>query len=156
MLLEHAIEIERPPAQVFDFVADPRNDPLWCPRVISCEQSSGDGPAPGARFAALHDPTLQRKHTRTIELLDVDPPHRLATRQEDDIGVFRIAYETEPTATGGTRLKQRDEIEWRIARPFRPVARLIVRRHMGDQLGRLKRLLESGAESASVPAANRA
>jgi len=63
--------------------------------------------------------------------------------QEDEVARFTISYLLEPTATG-TRLTQRDEIDWRIARPARLVGRWIVNRHMGGQLRSLKRLLEGG------------
>jgi uncharacterized protein YndB with AHSA1/START domain len=153
--LEKTIEIERPPQEVFDFVADPRNDRHWCPRVIRCEQREGDGVSTGARFEALHNPTFLRTHTRSVEILDVDPGRRVTTRQEDDIGIFNITYTlvTTPTAT---RLTQRDDIAWKIVRPAHPIARLIVRRHMADQLKRLKRLLEASPASAELPHPNRA
>lgn len=40
--------LRHPPEQVFDFVADMRNDPEWVPLVSDVEQVSGDGPGPGA------------------------------------------------------------------------------------------------------------
>jgi uncharacterized protein YndB with AHSA1/START domain len=36
-----SVEIDRPTADVFAFVADPRNDPRWCPKVRSVEQAAG-------------------------------------------------------------------------------------------------------------------
>lgn len=36
--------------EVFDFVSDTRNDPIWCPNVSSVEQVEGDGVAVGSRF----------------------------------------------------------------------------------------------------------
>ena len=155
MRLEHAVEIDRCTEDVFAFVADPRNDPRWCPRVAWCEQRAGDGVGAGARFEALHSPTLQRTHSRWIEIVAADPPRSVVTRQEDDIALFTITYALEQTSAAGTHLSQRDDIDWKIARPARAVARLIVRRHMADQLRRLKRLLEHG-DLASVPGANRA
>lgn len=38
------------PAAVFDYVADTRNDPEWCPNVESAELVSGDGTAVGSVF----------------------------------------------------------------------------------------------------------
>ena len=142
MQLVADIEIERPVEEVFEFVADARNDPRWCPRVLSCEQVEGDGPAAGARFEALHRPTLRRRHIRSIETVEFDPPRRIVWRQTDEVGAFTITYELD-TSADGTRLVQRDEIDWRIARPFVPLGSRIVRRHMRDQLATLKRVLES-------------
>ncbi|MGA7098210.1 MAG: SRPBCC family protein [Acidimicrobiia bacterium] len=39
-----------PPAVLFAFVSDTRNDPLWCPNVESVEMLEGDGVEVGSRF----------------------------------------------------------------------------------------------------------
>ena len=141
--LEGDIEIGRPVEDVFAFVADPRNDPQWCPRVLWCRQSEGDGPAAGARYEAMHRPSgYPLKHIRRIEVLEYEAPRLVRWRQEDHIGVFDITYELEPT-DGGTRLIQRDEIDWKLplAGPF---GTRIVGKHIGEQQKDLKRVLERG------------
>ena len=144
MRLEHTIEIEEPIEAVFDFVADPRNDPRWCPRVTWCRQVEGDGPDVGARFEALEHPSLRRAQTRVIEVVAVEPPHRAVTRQTDEQGEFVIEYVLRPSP-GGTLLTQRDDVTWTLPRVAVPIGRRIVARHIRDQLGRLKRLLETPA-----------
>lgn len=42
--------VAAPAETVFLFVADTRNDPIWCPNVTDVVQLSGDGVAPGSRF----------------------------------------------------------------------------------------------------------
>lgn len=42
--------VSAPPQTVFAFVADTRNDPIWCPNVTDVMQLSGEGVAPGSRF----------------------------------------------------------------------------------------------------------
>ena len=148
MLLEGSIDIDRPIETVFDFVADPRNDSRWCPRVISCEQRPGESPGRGARYDVLHDPTLIRRHTRSIEIVEFDRPRRMVSRQEDEVAAFTISYLLERTPRG-TRLTQRDEIAWRISRIARPVAKRIVGRHIGSQLRKLKQVLESPDPAAA-------
>ena len=140
--LEHTIEIERPIEEVFDLVSDPHNDPLWCSRVRGCRQLEGTDPGRGARYEVDHHPTLQRPHTRRISTIEFMRPTHVLSEQVDRVAAFRIRYDLDPTASG-TRLTQRDEIEWRILPPFRPIGRMIVRRHLGEQLRSLKRLLES-------------
>ncbi len=143
MPIERSIEIARPPEEVFAFVADARNDPLWCSTVVACEQLAGDGPGPDARYEARHKPTpVHRVMPRTIEVVEYEPPRRMRWRQEDSNGVFTIVYEVEPAA-GGARLTQRDTIDWKVPGPVAGVAeRLFVRRHIGEQMADLKRLLE--------------
>jgi len=143
MAVERSIEIARPAPEVFAFLADARNDPRWCASVVACEQRSGDGPGPEASYLARHKPTpFHRVMTRSIEVVEYEPPRLLRWRQEDSNGVFHIAYELEP-AGEGTRFAQRDQIEWKVPGPVGRLAeRLFVRRHIGEQMADLKRLLE--------------
>jgi hypothetical protein len=147
--LDGAIEIPRPIASVFEFVADSRNDPGWCERVAWCRQVEGDGPGPDARYEALHRPSgYPWAHIRRIEVLAFDPPRHIRWLQADRLGSFDIGYHLEPTARG-TRLRQRDEIDWRL--PLMGlVGKRIVRRHIGEQLRALRALLEAAPARAGV------
>jgi uncharacterized protein YndB with AHSA1/START domain len=139
--LEHTIEIDRSPSDVFGVVADPRTDSKWCPRVTDCTQVGGAGLGPGARFETDHHPSLQPRQTRYIEILSFEPPTRVTSIQRDEIAGFTVHYELEP-AERGTRLTQRDEIDWNLPWIGRPIGRWIVNRHMGEQLQILKEMLE--------------
>ena len=143
MAVERDIEIAASPSEVFAFVADARNDPDWCPTVKACEQRSGAGPGAGASYLARHKPTpFHRVMPRQIEVLDFDPPHRMRTRQEDSNGIFEITYEVHG-APAGSRLIQRDEIAWKVPSVAgRFAERVFVRRHISEQMTRLKELLE--------------
>jgi uncharacterized protein YndB with AHSA1/START domain len=143
MSVELSIEIARPPEEVFDFLADARNDPRWCASVLACKQQAGDRPGPEARYVARHKPTpFHRVMPRSIEVVEYDPPRLLRWRQEDGNGVFHITYELTPSGPG-TRFAQRDRIEWKVPAPVGRLAeRLFVRRHIGEQMEALKRLLE--------------
>jgi uncharacterized protein YndB with AHSA1/START domain len=145
MRVENQVEIERSPEEVFAFVSDPTNDPEWCSRVISIEQTAGEGPGPEARYTCKHRPTPMRTLTREITVDEWQPPGRIRWRQEDDNGVFSIAYTIEPAAGGGTRITQSDDIDWKIPRIAHPFAKRTVQRHMRQQMSDLKRVLESRA-----------
>ncbi|MGB8361191.1 MAG: SRPBCC family protein [Acidimicrobiia bacterium] len=45
-----ATRVAGDPGEVFAFVSDTRNDPMWCPNVSSVEQVEGDGVDVGSRF----------------------------------------------------------------------------------------------------------
>lgn len=46
-----SVHISADPDQVFDFVSDTRNDPLWCANVTEVRQVSGEGVAVGSVFS---------------------------------------------------------------------------------------------------------
>ena len=141
MNTEHAIEVDRPIEAVFDFVADARNDPVWCSRVKWCRQTAGEGPGPGARYETLHRPTrLKPAQTRSIEVIEFDRPTLIRWRQEDDNGVFTIGYSLEPVGDG-VRFIQRDAIDWKIPWFYTPIAKRTVDAHISRQLRDLARLL---------------
>jgi len=48
--VEVSAHIPAPPDQLFAFVSDTRNDPLWCLNVETAELLEGDGVEVGARF----------------------------------------------------------------------------------------------------------
>jgi uncharacterized protein YndB with AHSA1/START domain len=143
MAVVRSIEIARPPEEVFAFLADARNDPRWCASVVACEQRAAAEPGPGASYLAHHKPTpFHPVMSRSIEVVEYEPPRLLRWRQEDGNGVFHIVYEVEP-AGEGARFTQRDRIEWKVPGLVGRLAeRLFVRRHIGEQMTDLKRLLE--------------
>jgi uncharacterized protein YndB with AHSA1/START domain len=141
--IERTIVIERPAQEIWEYVADPRNDPQWCDKVRSVEQVEGEGPGSGARYAVMHRPIpMKRAKELAVTVEEFDPPSRMRIREEDDDGVFDVTYELEP-AGDGTRLTQRDRIEWKIPRFQQPLARRLVTRDVANQLAALKRRLEA-------------
>jgi uncharacterized protein YndB with AHSA1/START domain len=143
--IEKTITIARGVEEVWEFVADARNDPEWCGKVGSVEQLAGDRPGRDARYRVMHRPRPFKPAVElTMDVIDFDPPNRLRWREEDTDAVFNVQYELQP-APSGTRLTQVDNIDWKIGKAARPIARLMVSRDMGRQFRSLKRLLESGS-----------
>jgi uncharacterized protein YndB with AHSA1/START domain len=143
--IEKTITIGRAVEEVWGFVADARNDPQWCQKVVSVEQLAGDGPGRGATYRVLHRPRPFKPAVElTMEVVEFDPPHHLLWREEDADAVFDVLYDLAPTASG-SRLKQVDDIDWKIGKAALPIARVMVSRDIGRQFRSLKRLLESGS-----------
>lgn len=139
--VEGSVLIRRPVEEVFEFVADARNDPAWCERVHWCRQVEGDSPVVGARYVARHHPAgYPWPHLRKIEVVDLVTPTLVRWRQADRLGEFDIAYELR-AVDGGTRLRQHDRIRWRLP-GMGLVGRRIVQRHVGEQHAVLRGLLE--------------
>jgi len=148
LVVERSVQIDRPPETVFAFIADGRNDPRWCPKVRSAEQTLGDGPQLGACYRVVHQPTRIKPATDLrSEIVAFEPPRSIALRQEDEDGVFNVDYLIEP-AEGGARFTQRSEVEWNLPGPLRLIANRMVPRHLDGQMKRIKSLLEPGSSVA--------
>jgi tRNA (cmo5U34)-methyltransferase len=157
MHIEKTEDISRTPGEVWDFIADARNDPRWCHKVDSVDQIAGDGPGPGAKYRVLHRPRPRKPPSElTMEAVEYDPPRHLRWREEDEDAIFNVVYRLEATSTG-TRLTQIDDIDWKISKLALPIARAMVNRDIARQLAALKQTLEgarfvrvSGGETHSV------
>jgi hypothetical protein len=78
-----------------------------------------------------------------LEQLQVEAPHRLKLREEDEASIFHVEYRLEP-AEAGTRLTQVSKFEWkRLPRVLHGTFARGVRRDVRNQLPALKRLLEA-------------
>lgn len=142
MRIAQTTTIARTPEQVWELVADARNDPRWCEKVVSVEQLAGDGPGPNARYLVMHRPRPRKPAVElAMEVVEFNPPHRLRWREEDSDAVFDVLYQLEPDGPG-TRITQVDDIDWKIPKPLRPIGRIMVSRDIQRQLDALKRLLE--------------
>jgi uncharacterized protein YndB with AHSA1/START domain len=139
MQIEREIEIARPVEEVFDFVADARNDVRWCRKVQSVERVADD------RYAVVHKPVPGRP-ARRMEMTRVgsDPPRSLSWREDDGTDVFRVEYSLSPVRDGrATRFVQRSEPSiGAVPRFLHPLWRRGIARDVQRQLRDLKRLLE--------------
>ena len=118
---------------VFDYVADPLNDPAWRPAVLVVHQVEGDGPGPGARYELLQRSLRWRPPRPTVvRCVAWDRPDRIAWRWEAGDDIVQVGYRLEPVWTA-TRLTQHVE--------GRALTRATARRAEG-QLRTLRRLLE--------------
>jgi uncharacterized protein YndB with AHSA1/START domain len=145
MQIVRSVVIDRHIEDVFDYIADPLNDPAWCVKVIDVEQVEGDGPGPGSRYAVVHRPIpLCPARRMAYTCVDWEPPRRITWREEDGSDVIDVIYELESVWTA-TRLTQRDDASLGAPRALRPVLRAGIGRDVARQLHALKRVLERRA-----------
>jgi uncharacterized protein YndB with AHSA1/START domain len=70
------VTIDAPVEEVFDLVADERNEPRYNPRIVRAEKVSEGPVGRGSRFVA--EPRgMGARGRMTLEILDYDRPHRL-------------------------------------------------------------------------------
>jgi uncharacterized protein YndB with AHSA1/START domain len=128
--------IARPPEQVFDTLADLRNETQWNSRVSSAELRSAEPVGPGSRFAIVNSGTIYDATITTYER-----PSRL---------VFEAKGKPDLTITYSFRLTD-DGTELESDLDFRPKGALsvvfsllapVIRRNVTQQYASLKALCE--------------
>lgn len=144
MRIECSIDIARSRDEVFAFVADPRNDVLWCPKVASVTPDEAGGSGPGSAWVVVHRPIPLRPARRmTYRLIDWDPPARIDWHEDDGHDRIEVTYLLEQLSADATRLTQRDELQLGAPRRLHRLMRHGIRRDVRGQLRRLRDHLES-------------
>ncbi len=148
--IEGEILIDRPVEEVFDFVADERNEPRYNPHMRRAEQIS-DGPIGlGTRFRA-EIVSMGRTVEMIIEFTGYDRPRRLASSTHmssmDTHG--GLTFDPVPEAT---RMRWTWDVEPRgILRLMRPLVAWMGRRQEQRIWTSLKHLLEGqGTDVGSI------
>ena len=144
-LVETAIAINRPPAEVFAFIADMTNGPSWQQGLHSVRRIPPGPVAVGSEhvFERRFAGRMLRSANR---ITAYDPPHMLAFEIPDGWISGRAHYRVEP-AGDGARVTCRMEFTAAGARWFEPLlARVLTHDSQRDDR-RLKALLEHGARA---------
>lgn len=114
------ITIDRPIGEVFDFVVDERNEPLYNPELLRSEKVTAGPIGVGTRFRATH---RQGKHTidMTVEVTDYVRPRRMAsmtTTSKFDVE-GKLSFDPVRTATKmGWEWEVRPKGTWRALTPI--------------------------------------
>jgi hypothetical protein len=143
MLVQGSIVIERSIEDVFDFVADERNEPQYNPQMTRADKVS-DGPiGVGTKFHSVVT-GVGRGADMTIEFTEFDRPRRIAeTTHMSNMNIKGVlTFEPVP---GGTRMTWLWDLE---PRGFYKVLGPLIRR-MGERQelriwSELKTVLETG------------
>jgi carbon monoxide dehydrogenase subunit G len=133
------IVIDRPPQDVFEFLADPENDPQWRSGVLDLERLSGSGV--GARYAQGVEGPRGRRIAADIEITELQPESAIAFQTVTGPVRPRGRYLLTP-AEGGTRV--RFELEAKLGglkRLMAPMVQKTMKAEVGH-LDRLKQILE--------------
>jgi uncharacterized protein YndB with AHSA1/START domain len=137
------ITISRPVEEVFDFVADERNEPRYNARMVRAQQISEGPIGEGTRFQTELR-TMGRAMTMVVQFTDYERPSRLASVTSSSMMETEGALTFEPVH-GGTLMRWSWDVRPRGAmKLMAPLVGAIGRRQEREIWGQLKRLLESG------------
>lgn len=104
--IESSIEIDAPPARVWEVISDVRNAPQWSSQAVKVI-SLGGRTTKGTRALNINrrGPLFWPTTSRVVEF---EPGRRFANRINENTTIW--VFELEPTADGGTRLTERREV----------------------------------------------
>ena len=143
MRIEESVEINRPPEEVFAYVADPGHLPEWSGIVQEVRKEAQGQPREGDRYTSVAK-FLGRRFETPLEVTAHDPPRRHSDRSTGGPFPQEYTYILEEVAGGGTRLTLVAEGE--PGGFFRLVGPLLQRagsRQFRADLATLKDLLET-------------
>jgi hypothetical protein len=142
------VGIERPPADVFDFIARNhwRNHPRWDPNVLEIIPLD-DGPIHVGSRARV-----RRKRGSGDELMEVlafEPDSKWVSRNEIGSFTLEMTALVEPATAGASRLTLIGDTRARgVKRYLLPLLARVFRRQMGESLRRIKHLVEKESDEA--------
>jgi uncharacterized protein YndB with AHSA1/START domain len=142
---EHTIEIERPPEEVFDFISEPHNFPLWQESLLEIRDAKGKLRV-GREITEVRS-FMGRKMETTWTCTEHEPHSRSSIEDDEGLVPFKGTFELEPRADGGT------SFTWTVETPGprgikvpRAIVGRMVKRQLATDSERLKELLEAGGE----------
>lgn len=140
--ITHDEYIDRPVEDVFAYIANPENDPQWCPTVLETIQIAGDGPGRDTRYHMAAKPGPKTVEG-TIEVVDYEPNTRFEWRGSNDAGDFHGWYTLE-SVNGGARVHMTSILELRgLMRFLEPVINRAGQNVAVEGFQNLKRILET-------------
>lgn len=146
--IEHTVVIQRPVEEVWAFLMEAGNDPVWQGPVVEVTEGAGEPLRVGSRVVSRAH-FLGRRFELSFVVTEVQPPHRSAVQA--DQGPVRLSgtYRLEPVPDG-TRFTMTSDIEGHgFFRLAEPVFARIARREAIASAETLKDVLENAPVPAS-------
>lgn len=132
----------RTPDEVFGFISDPNNDPVWRDSTVSFEWLTEEREGVGSRFRAT-DRLLGLNISYEVEIIRWEPPHIYGARAGGMAAVDFIATLTSE-GDSSTAVELNGHVEFNgILRLFGPLFGAQFTKQFGLEWDNLKQVLES-------------
>ena len=143
------IVVHRPVREVFDLVADERNEPSYNPALLQVEMITDPPVGVGTRFRSVH--AGRRPTEMTVEITGYHPPRRLESVTTTTWADIRGALTFEPVDDGTTVLRWSWYVQLKgLARLLGPLIWIVGRRQERACWVGLKRYLERQGSAPRV------
>lgn len=144
MRYELAVEIARPPAEVYAYLADPTHLPDWQADVEEVRDAPGGPLQVGAAFTEVRS-FLGKRAVSTLEVTEAEPGRELSLRTVSGPVQVTIHHLLEPAGEGTRVLVEAEADAGKLFGLGGPLLRKAAERRARGDFERLKTLLEAGA-----------
>lgn len=146
--IEQSVVIGRPVEEVWAYVTDPANNPVWQGPVMEVRRGAGAPLEVGSELEEVMQ-FLGRRIEVTWVVTDYEPMRRSAVRAKSGPVPMHASYSFEPV-DGGTRFTMGAEMEAHgLFKLAEPVFAQMARREAASSCEMVKELLEAGAATGS-------
>ena len=136
------VEVGRPPAEVYAFIADPSNLSRWQEDVHDIRGATGEPLSLGSSFTEVRS-FLSKRIESTLDVTAAEPGREFSLRSRSGPVRFSLRHLLEES-DGGTRLRLEGEADpGKLFGLAGPLVRKAAERRTRSDLERLKRVLEA-------------
>ena len=140
--ITQSVTVERPVAEVWDFISNFENTTRWSRGVLAARRTSG-GPLRAGSTLQTVVKAFGRRRTADYLVTEYEPNHAFAFEVTAGPMASRARYSVEP-AGAGTRLTASGEAAATgLYKLLAPILVRILKRHSEDDLANVKRILEA-------------
>lgn len=103
------VYVDRPPEQVFAYVADVSRHARWSPKPFRVADLPPTGEmVVGSTFTSYGYLPGRSDHRNEVRVLELEPPERLVLESVDASGTYRSTFVVAPRDSGSTVLRELD------------------------------------------------
>ncbi len=146
-----AIDIRRPPADVFAFIAEPQNMPLWYEAVEQVTKTTASPTGVGSRFEIVRSLSNGRA-SNDVEVVEYTLNHQVTIESRSGPTPFRYSYRVEPSQEDTTLTLDSIITSAGLPGPVGHLGQLatqLFKHGMQQNLQQLKQILEAAKNDAA-------